>query len=166
MHAGSQCVVEEGSLSGFDAYAWRNDPPIQVRDDTGYVSPLAVADLQRAVQQEMRNKGFQRLQSHAAVDGANGGLTLALTLRTRRELVSMTNTGSLCQTVDCWERIDMTSEARMDIRTIGFLAADVFMDGKPIWRGWVETTLYPKDRDRTGEVIGRAVPKLFESFPP
>ncbi|MEQ8692906.1 MAG: hypothetical protein RIC89_18990 [Pseudomonadales bacterium] len=46
------------------------------------------------------------------------------------------------------------------------MAADVFYQGEPIWRGWVETTLYAKDRDQAEEVISNAIPKLFETFPP
>ena len=51
-------------------------------------------------------------------------------------------------------------------RTVGFLAADAYFDGKPIWRGWVERTLHPSERDNAGAVIGEALPLLFKDFPP
>ena len=35
----------------------------------------------------------------------------------------------------------MGSATRLDVRTVGFLAADVFYLGEPIWRGWVERPL-------------------------
>ena len=116
-----------------------------------------------------------QLQNHPRVDL---GLTrtnidplaqhveVSMVLRTRRELASYSSTASPCDTTDCWERVNTGANVRMDIRTVGFLAAEVYVDGQAIWRGWVETTLYPKDRDAAGEVITRAIPKLFESFPP
>ena len=84
----------------------------------------------------------------------------------RRELVSMTVNESPCVDTDCWERVDPGGTTRMDMRTIGFMAADVYFSGEPIWRGWVERNLYPKDREAAQTVIAEAVPVLFESFPP
>ena len=78
----------------------------------------------------------------------------------------MTVDESPCVDTDCWERVDPGSTTRMDMRTIGFLAADVFYAGEPIWRGWVERNLFPKDRDQSEAVIRESIPALFESFPP
>jgi len=159
MQSGSQCVVEEGYLDTESTFNWR-DSGLDVRDDTGYVSPLVKQGLQQAVVTELAGKGFSFAQDSAS------SVEVMLTLRTRRELVSFETGGSPCNDADCWERIEPGAGTRMDIRTIGFLAADVFYQGQPIWRGWVETNLFPSDRDASAEVIARAVPKLFESFPP
>ncbi len=161
MQAGSQCVVDTGYLDDKLAYTWRGEA-IDLQDETGYVSPIAVKALEQAVQAHLEEKGF----AYAGDDAAQGDFEVQLTLRTRRELVAYESSGSTCQDSDCWERVDPGAGTRMDIRTIGFLAADVYSDGNPIWRGWVETALYPKDRDAAAEVIGRAIPKLFEAFPP
>ena len=165
MQSGSQCVLEEGALASMNTYVWRNDPPIKLSDPTGYVSPIVLEQLQRAVEGELQKKGFEIGLDDASAD-SDVGLELDVLLRTRRELVSIMNPNAVCQTIDCRDNIDAHAEARMDMRTVGFLAADVYLDGKPIWRGWVETNLHPKDRDRAGEVIARAIPKLLETFPP
>ena len=159
MQSGSQCLLEPGSLDAANTYAWHFEQALDVVDDTGFVAPMMVDQLQRAVVDEMTNKGFQ------LVDG-NADVTLSMVLRTRRELVSYNSSPSPCETNDCWERVSTGTNVRMDIRTVGFLAADIYVDGQAIWRGWVETDLYPKDRDAAGEVIARAIPKLLESFPP
>ncbi len=159
MQTGSQCVVPSGYLAGESLYSWRNGQAIDVVDGTGYVSPIIEKSLVGSVEKELQGKGF------SAQPGAD--LEFALTLRTRRELVSFDSQDPICGPEhDCWERIDMGSQTRMDVRTIGFLAADAYFEGEPIWRGWVETTLYPKDRDGAAEVIERAVVELFETFPP
>ena len=161
MQSGSQCLVEPGYFATIHEFAWTSDEPVDVIDNTGYVSPIAVRSLSNAAAKELERKGFTLTESRTGQ-----GMEVALALRTRRELVSYESSGSPCLDVDCWERIDPGAETRMDIQTIGFLAADVFYQGEPIWRGWVETTLFPKDRDRAAEVIATAIPKLFETFPP
>jgi hypothetical protein len=169
MQTGNQCVVAPGFLSGESTFTWRSQGAIDVDDKTGYVSPLMQKGLAQAVVAEMGRKGFDLVEPTAgdsAASGALAGVELALTLRTRRELVSMTVNESPCIDTDCWERVDMGSSTRMDMRTIGFLAADVYYNGEPIWRGWVERNLYPKDRDEAQAVISEAVPALLESFPP
>lgn len=160
MQTGNQCVVEPGFLSGETTFAWHSPEAIDVDDATGYVSPLMQKGLAQAVAAEMGRKGFD------LVEPGQAGVEVALTLRTRRELVSMTINESPCVDSDCWERVDQGSSTRMDMRTIGFLAADVFYNGEPIWRGWVERNLYPKDRSEAQAVISEAVPALLESFPP
>ncbi|MEM9622833.1 MAG: DUF4136 domain-containing protein [Pseudomonadota bacterium] len=162
MQAGSQCVVEAGYLDNESTFNWYAGQSLDLQDSTGFVGPLAVRALEESVQAELAAKGF----SFVETTQGESNVQVQLTLRTRRELVSFETGGSPCHDVDCWERIEPGAGTRMDIRTIGFLAADVFHQGEPIWRGWVETTLYPSDRDAAGEVIARAVPKLFESFPP
>ncbi|NOX50340.1 MAG: DUF4136 domain-containing protein [Gammaproteobacteria bacterium] len=168
MQAGSQCVVGEGFMDDQSTFTWRSDTAIDVDDNTGYVGPIAVDALEQAVITELAQKGFgfvPRDQDNN-VNEPQRDFEVALTLRTRRELVSYETNGTICQKVDCWERIDPSAFTRMDIRTIGFLAADVYYEGEAIWRGWVETTLYPKDRDQVDEIVTRAIPRLFESFPP
>lgn len=167
MQTGSQCVVEPGHLAGQSTFTWREGAPVDVIDNTGYVSPIVQSALAQAVVGELEGKGFSYVErTEQARDDEWSDVEVALTLRTRRELVSFETGGSPCEDSDCWERIDPGSATRLDVRTIGFLAADVYFMGEPIWRGWVETTLFPKDRDRSNEVIARAVPTLFESFPP
>ena len=159
MQSGSQCLLEPGSLAAATTYTWHFDKPIDVVDDTGYVAPLVVSQMQRAVEAELAGKGFSLVDS-------GGDVELSMVLRTRRELASYSSSPSPCESNDCWERVSTGTNVRMDIRTVGFLAADIYVEGQAIWRGWVETNLYPKDRDAAGEVISRAIPKLFESFPP
>ena len=165
MVAGSQCLLEPGSLRGASTFAWHFDEPLDVVDDTGYVSPVAVVGIEKAVVAELESKGF-RLVSGDMPGAQSPDIEVSLVLRTRRELVSFNSQESPCASNDCWERINTGSNVRMDIRTIGFLAGDIYVDGQPVWRGWVETQLYPKDRDGADEVVARAIPKLFESFPP
>jgi len=169
MQTGSQCVVAPGFLSGQSTFTWRSDKPLDLDDGTGYVGPLVEQGLAQAVIMELRGKGFEfveRIEGASAEVEQNADIEIALTLRTRRELVSMTVNESPCLDTDCWERVDPGSNTRMDMRTVGFLAADVYFTGEPIWRGWVERNLYPKDRDESATVVREAVPALFETFPP
>ncbi len=160
MQTGNQCVVAPGFLDEQSTFTWRSDQALDLDDRTGYISPIVARGLTDAVAAELGRKGF------AYVENEGADFEVALTLRTRRELMSMTINESPCVDADCWERIDPGSTTRMDMRTIGFLAADVYFEGEPIWRGWVERTLYPKDRDDAEVVVAEAVPALFESFPP
>lgn len=162
MYTGSQCVLEPGSLASMNSYAWKNDEPIDVDDRTGYVSPLVVGQLKSAIEKELSAKGFNR----STMDLAEPELELVVTLRTRRELVSYETGGRVCADTACWERADTSSGMRVETRTVGFLASDIYLDGVPVWRGWVETSLYRDDRDDPVEVMSRAIPKLFETFPP
>ena len=165
MQSGSQCTVEPGSISNENLYSWRSDVAVDLDDATGYVGPLAVKAIEAAVVKELGNKGLE-LSDRTSGAFSSADLEVSLLLRTRRELVAFENNASVCTHSDCWERIDTGSQTRMEIRTIGFLAADVFYKGEPIWRGWVETYLFPKDRDAAEKVIGKAIPRLFETFPP
>ena len=162
MQSGSQCVVTPGYVAGIEYFQWKSDPAVDLIDQTGYVGPIAVQALEEAVTSELVGKGFRE----AAATADENTMQVALTLRTRRELSSYEGGERLCETNDCWERIDMGSQVRMEVRTVGFLAADVYHQGEPIWRGWVETYLYPKDRDQADAIIAKAVPRLFETFPP
>lgn len=160
MQTGSQCVVPDGYLSGASTFTWHEGKALDVEDRTGYVSPIVERGLNQAVIAELEGKGFQFTEE------ATADFTVKLTLRTRRELISVTIDESPCYDNDCWERVDPGSSTRMDMRTIGFLAADVYVGGEPIWRGWAERNLYPEDRDDAAEVVDEAVPALFETFPP
>jgi hypothetical protein len=166
MQAGSQCVLEPGSLNDARTFTWFGEEAIDVVDTTGYISPIVEKYLAQSVVAEMNSKGISFSEDPNGLDPTNDDLSVAITLRTRRELVSFETAPNPCQDVDCWERIDPGAATRMDIRTIGFLAADIYYRGEAVWRGWVETSLFPKDRDNAEEVIAKAIPKLFESFPP
>ena len=160
MQTGSQCVVPEGFLADAQTFRWRGETAIQLNDRTGYISPIVERGLVNAVIAEIASKGF----TYAGDSDAD--FEVALVMRTRRELVSITIDESPCTAADCWERVDPGSSTRMDMRTVGFLAADVYYEGEPIWRGWVERNLYPEDRDNPEGVVSQAVPALFETFPP
>ena len=161
---GSHCLVEPGYLADETTFSWFSEPAVELDDKTGYVSPAMLKILEDAVVARLNAKGF-RLVDPTEMD-QEADVQIALNLRTRRELYSMTSNESTCLTTDCWERIDMGSNVRMDVRTVGFLSADVYHLGEPIWRGWVERSLSPADRDSGEVVIDEAVPALFESFPP
>lgn len=162
MYSGSQCVLEPGSMMSMQSYAWKNSDPIEVIDRTGFVSPMVVRRLKSAVERELATKGFRPVRPNE--DSAD--IDLAVTLRTSRELVSYEMDSQVCADSACWERANTGDNMRMETRTVGFLAADVYLDDAPVWRGWVETSLFREDRDDPSEVMGRAIPKLFETFPP
>ncbi len=164
--SGSHCTVEPGYLDTQDAFSWYSVPAVDLDDRTGYISPAIVKGLERAVIGELQGKGLKYVERSESQGVVWPDVQVSLVFRVRREVVSMSMNDSPCTSTDCWERVDMGASARMEVRTIGFLAADVYYLGEPIWRGWVERTLYPDDRDNAGEVVREAIPKLFESFPP
>ena len=157
---GVQCMVEPGALSEAQTFSWLEGEPVKLRDPTGYVSPLAVERLKGAVQAELEGKGLRLFDPSTDLIS---DLAVSLTLRTRRELV-----GTQSSAVDCTQDCEGAGgvATRMDIRTIGFLAADVYQADLPVWHAWVETTLYPENRDQVGQVIARVVPALLADFPP
>lgn len=159
MAGGSECGVEPGYFGDLRRFAWANTPSITVYDDTGYISPLTIAGLKSSIVEHLSAKGFELTD-----DAGSADFVLDVSLSTRRELKSVTYPP--ISDVDRWETIEMTDGARFDLRTVGFMSVDAFVDGVPVWRGWVERDLYPKDRDRSNLVIGAAVPKVFEAFPP
>lgn len=161
MYAGSQCSLEPGSMAGMQTYVWKDGLPIDLDDRTGFVSPLVTSQLKLAIEQELASKGFRAVASDAEAD-----MELSVTLKARRELISFDAGGQVCADSACWEKVNTNSGMRVETRTVGFLASDVYLDGNPVWRGWVETALFRDDRDDPSEVMSRAIPKLFESFPP
>ena len=162
MYTGSQCVLEPGSLAAMQSYSWKDGQTINVDDQTGFVSPLVAGQLKAAIDGELTAKGFRVVDSEESPPD----LELAVSLRARRELVSYQTGGQVCADSACWERANTNASMRTETRTVGFIAADMYLEGEPVWRGWVETSLYRDDRDDPGEVMGRAIPKLFETFPP
>jgi len=164
MTKGSHCSVPEGSLDAMVNFTWRMTPPVDLEDPTGYVSPVILGKLEQAVVAELGRKGYSF--SEAAVDQAYRDVEVALTFRTRREVATFTTEPTPCESSDCWERVDLGAAQRMELRTVGFLAADVYYRGEAVWRGWVERVLYPEDRDHADKVLAEAIPALFESFPP
>ncbi|MFK7912432.1 MAG: DUF4136 domain-containing protein [Pseudomonadales bacterium] len=155
--------MEDSFLNAQTTYSWHTDTAVALADETGYISPTILVQLEQALQQELLNQGLQYVDATATGDKAD--VTIAIALRTRRELHSIDTASSSCKHEGCWERIDMGANTRMDLRTSGFLSADAYYQNKPIWRGWVERWLYTGDRDQALEVIGKALPALFETFP-
>ena len=137
-----------------------------MKDETGFISPIIKTQLRRAVVEELGRKGFYATGFAAGFvdDPAEADLELALTLNTRRELQSFEIDANQCD--DCWEVISPGGNSRFTLRTVGFLTADVYSAGEPVWHGWVERNLYPAERDRAPEVLAAAIPRLFENFPP
>ncbi len=163
---GSHCTVEEGFLAAQDSYQWRDGLAIHVVDETGYISPAITAELEAATITELQRKRFAMEEFDSAT--ASQGLELQLTLRVRREIDSTNVYGEemgACRDPFC-VRSPSDPGVRFLTRTVGFLAADAYFDGKPIWRGWVERNLHPSERDKAGKVISEALPLLFKDFPP
>lgn len=164
MTKGSHCSVPQGSLDAMVSFTWRTSPAVDLDDPTGYISPVIVKKLEKAVADELGRKGYTL--GDDSLDQAYRDVEVALTFRTRREVASFTTETTPCESSDCWERVDLGASQRMELRTVGFLAADVYYRGEPVWRGWVERVLYPEDRDHADKVLAEAIPALFETFPP
>ena len=109
MQTGSTCVVAPGFLDEQTTFTWRSDKAIDVDDRTGYVSPIMQKGLTQMVVKEMATKGFEfveREEGDGSAEPQWADIEVALTLRTRRELVSMTVNDSPCVDTDCWERVN------------------------------------------------------------
>lgn len=159
IESGSQCVVDTGYFDDRPLFTWQQTQGLKLNDDTGYISPLIADQLKTRVMSEFELKGFRYTEDAAAAD-----FTVALSLATRRELQSYSVDNVDCD--GCWEPINPGGSVNFQMRTVGFLSVDVFAEDKPIWRGWVERNLYPKERDRAQEILEQAVPKMLEGFPP
>lgn len=159
MNSGSQCTVDPAFFNTMSTFAWRTTDSWTVKDDTGFVSPIIEQQLRNRFVKEMASKGFREI-----AEPNDETLRVAVSLITRRELQSFDVDANNCP--DCWEPVAPSSNVRMTLRTIGFLAFDVYSDGRPVWRSWVERVLYPEDRDKAADVLEQAVPKLLSEFPP
>lgn len=159
MDSGSQCPVEPGYFSTMSTFAWRPTESWSIKDETGYISPLIEQQLRQRFIQEMETKGFQLI-----ADPTEETLLVAVSLTTRRELQSFDVDSNNC--IDCWEPVAPSSNVRMTLRTVGFLAFDAYSQGQPVWRSWVERVLYSGDRDKAQNVLEEAVPRLLAEFPP
>ena len=162
---GSHCTVDPGFLAGEQQFAWSSLGPVDLIDESGYISPAIVEQLKDRVVLEMQNKGFELVTRDQSSNPAM--LELQLYLRARRELHSTGPQGSTgpCTYPNCWQAPN-NANVQFTTHTVGFLAADLYYEGKPIWRGWVERMLYPSERDNAMNVLNEAVPLLFENFPP
>lgn len=163
MDTGSHCSVDPNFLGTENTFTWSDSGAIKLIDESGYISPAIVEQLKSAVVSELGDKGFRFVAEPTAA--APVDVRVQLYLRARREMLATTNNGYPCNYPDCW-RPASNSSVQMDVHTIGFLAADVYYQDKPIWRGWVERNLFPSERDKAAAVIEQAVPALFETFPP
>lgn len=160
---GSHCLVESEYLSDQSSFSWVESGAIELIDESGAISPAIVEQLKRAVIDEMRLKGYEFVPRQG--DSPPAEVTVGLYFLVRREATaSSLDTIQPCTYPNCW-RAPHDERVRLDIRTIGFLAADLYFQGKPIWRGWVERILNPSERDAASQVIGEAVPLLLDDFP-
>ncbi len=165
MEKGSHSTVEPGFLANETQYSWVEEGPVDLIDESGYISPAIIDQMKTRVVQELATKGFVLVPADQA--GGPPPMQVQLYLRARRELQSLGPQGRTgpCVYPDCW-RSPHDASVQMVTRTVGFLAADVYYNDKPIWRGWVERMLYPSERDKAMVVLNEAVPILFKSFPP
>lgn len=159
MDSGSQCTVDPAFFNTMSTFAWRSADSWTVKDDTGFISPIIEQQLRDRFVLEMESKGFREV-----AEPTEATLRVAVSLITRRELESFDVDSNNCP--DCWEPVAPSSNVRMTLRTTGFLAFDAYSYGRPVWRSWVERTLYPDDRDKAADVLALAVPKLLAEFPP
>ena len=158
---GAHCIAEPGVLDEERQFVWAADGAVDLIDESGAVSPAIVELLKERVTLELASKGFERVDDPAQLVN----VTVRIYLRTRRELISTGPQGGSvgpCAFPDCWH----DNGRNFSIQTRGFLAADVYYLGRPIWRGWVERGLHPSQRDQARAVIEEAVPLLFAQFPP
>lgn len=165
MESGSHCSIDEQILATNTTYAWHQESALDLIDESGYISPTIVRQLKKRVEAEMASKGY--LLIDPASSNAPAELELQLYLRARRELQeSGAYAGHVgpCVYPDCWQAPNDAS-VQINLQTVGFLAADVYKAGEPVWRGWVERLLYPTERDQATSVIEEAVPLLFAKFP-
>ena len=159
MQSGSACAVDPEYFDTRKTFAWVDtERSLTVRDDTGFISPLVEEQLRNAVINELQSKGFRYVE-----DTATSDLQLALTLHARREIEVYETENLDCP--NCWEVINPEG-TRFNLRTVGFLAMDIYTDGAPVWRSWVERTLHPSERDKSEQLLADAVPRLLEDFPP
>jgi hypothetical protein len=164
VQTGSQCVVPEGALDQETTFTWRSAQATSLDDATGYISPLVVEALEKEVIRELESKGLSFVERR---DGDQlTDLELSLTLKTRRELICRTVDEVPCIGDDCKACFELSPNAHIEYRTVGFLAADIYFLDKPTWRGWVERPLYPSERDNPVGVMDAVIPVLFETFPP
>lgn len=167
IQTGSQCTVEPGAFDDEQTFTWHSEPAVALDDQTGFVSPLVVKALEARVIEELSRKGFKFVERRETdVDDQWSDLEVSLTLKTRREIICMSADGFQCGRGDCRDCVDFNFPASMETRSVGFLAADIFYLGSPVWRGWVERDLFVGDRNNTDAVINEAVPVLFGTFPP
>jgi len=165
MLAGSHCSNDEQAFANNYTYQWHSARDVKLIDESGYISPAILEQLRKRVELEMANKGYKLMDDES--DGAPADLVLQLYVQARRELRDSGAYGELvgpCSYPSCWQASHNPS-LRMHVQTIGFVAADIYQGDKAIWRGWVERTLHPTERDKALPLIESAVTLLFAKLP-
>jgi len=158
IRSGSQCPVPPDYLRSLTTFTWHGDKAWQISDTTGFVSPLLEHELRRQFELSMANKGYRLVQKPE-----QARLQVAITLRLRRELTDYAVDAEPC--TNCWESVAPSTNVRMKVDTVGFMALDAFANGEPVWRSWVEQRLYPRDRKRAHQLLTHAITKLLQDLP-
>ncbi|MGI9285605.1 MAG: DUF4136 domain-containing protein [Pseudomonadales bacterium] len=159
LKTGSECYIDEQTLSGYQTFSWISDDALTVFDETHYISPLMIEQIINGIQNGFEDAGYSAIESE---DDADFLVSAVITTRQSHEDVIYFPARS----PDALSSIER-GDVHLKLKTSGFLAVDVYdgTTGAPLWRGWAERPLEISDRNNAKQVIRQAVTTIIAQFP-
>lgn len=149
----------DAGFGDYRTFAWMDE---HGRVSSGYVSPLNVQRIERAIESELTAKGFEQRGEAEEAD-----FLVSFTVGTREEVdVNRYPVTYRGRWVGHWpyqiEAVDVHSY------TQGMLAIDIHdrEHGRPVWHGLAGKRVTGADIEDSGPVIREAVAAVLASFPP
>ncbi len=159
LKTGSECYIDEQTLSGYQTFSWISDDALTVFDETQYISPLMIEQIVNGIQNGFEDAGYTVIESE---DDADFLVSAVITTRQAHEDTIYFPARS----PDALNSIER-GDVNLELKTSGFLAVDVYdgTTGQPLWRGWAERPLNISDRKNAKTVIRQAVTTIIAQFP-
>lgn len=159
LKTGSECYIDEKTLTGYQTFSWISADALTVFDETQYISPLMVEQIMNGIQTGFEEAGYTMIESEDAADFL---VSAVITTRQSRE-------GTIyfpARSPDVLHSIER-GNVRLEVKTSGFLAVDVYdgTSGQPLWRGWAQRPLDISDHKNAKTVIRQAVTTIIAQFP-
>ncbi len=156
MQSGSECYIEESTLSQYSSFSWLHSSPVLVYDDSQTISPLMTAELQAQVRAGFERAGYEYFETGEYID-----FYISIVVSTQ-QVVDET-----IYFPGRYHTNDTVVEKRERVHTTGFVAVDVFdgETGEPRWRGWAQRPLRLDDRRDSREAVEDIVRSILVEFP-
>lgn len=159
LKTGSECYIDEETLTGYQTFSWISEDAMTVYDETQYVSPLMIELIMNGIQNGFEDAGYSIIESEEDADFLVSAVIT--TRQTHEDTIYFP-----AKSPDFLNSVER-GDVHLELKTSGFLAVDVYdgMTGQPLWRGWAERPLDISDRNNAKKVIRQAVTTIIAQFP-
>ena len=151
------------SFASYRTYTWIADEPLMAPPGQALqVSPLNRQRIVRAIEDEMRAKGFQK-----SMDRSKSDFAVSYTVGARDRLDVSSYPAPYAGRWG-WGGPYFGSQVDLHMYTEGTLAIDIFdaSTHQPVWHGWGSKRITAHDVTHAAEQIPPAVTQILKSVPP